>query len=120
MTKTSAYGRLDRILSGLEVEILATSDKDILSTKDASDIERKVGKLIDARLAIHDVDIVASVPNDARNRRMLFELIARTRSDIPKNVRMAFGSGRKVSDKEISMLLGKLVRSGFFVTNKRG
>jgi hypothetical protein len=118
MTKTSAYKRLNNVLSGVEDSVLTATDRDILSAASASTIQSKVRDIVDAQLAAHDAEAAAAIPHDAADRRRLFELIARTRSDLPTGIRMAYGAGRKISDREVSILLGKLLRFGFFSKGK--
>ncbi|MCK1671702.1 hypothetical protein [Bradyrhizobium sp. 150] len=119
MAKVTAYRKLDRILAGVETDILNVPDSDLLTSKGAAKAEKEVRAVINARLAIHDAEIVASVPNDARSRRELFELIARNNTHVPRDIRMAYSSSNKVSDRQVSMLLGKLLRHGFFSEGKK-
>lgn len=119
MSKSNSYVRLNRIVSAIEDDLLSASDADILSSKGAAQAEKKVRALIDTRLAIHEEQLVAPIPANADDRRMLFEILARSRADVPRAVRMAYGTGKRLSDREISVLLEKLLRSGFFSSAKK-
>lgn len=120
MRKTGAYKRLDNVLGSLEAEVLAATDREILSTPNASATQNEVRGVIDAQLAAFDAKAAAAIPSEPADRRRLFELIARTRSDLPAGMRMAYGAGRKMSDREVSVLLSKLLRFGFFSRGNKG
>ncbi len=111
--------RLDRIVSAIEADVLAASDTELLSSKRSATAERQVRKLIDARVAIHEGKIVAPIPTNADDRRLLFEILARNTTGVPREVRMAYGTGRKLSNRQVSVLLQKLLRSGFFSSAKK-
>lgn len=114
MSDIDSYTRLDRIFSAIEADLLSASDAEVASTKRAAIAEKAVRKLIDARVEIQEGQIVAPIPGNADDRRLLFEILARNASPVPREVRMAYGSGRKLSNRQVSVLLRKLLHSGFF------
>jgi hypothetical protein len=120
MRKTGAYKRLDNILGSLEAEVLAATDRDMLATPDTTVAQKEVRAVVHAQLAAFDAKAASAIPSEAADRRRLFELIARTRSDLPAGMRMAYGAGRKMSDREVSVLLSKLLRFGFFSKGNKG
>jgi hypothetical protein len=119
LSDTDVYMRLDRIVSAIESDLLAASDTEILSDKRSATAEKRVRKLVDARVAIHEREIVAPIPANADDRRLLFEILARNTSGVPREVRMAYGTGRKLSNRQVSVLLQKLLHGGFFSSVKK-
>lgn len=113
------YTQLDRILSDVESSVLAAKDTEILSGKGAAHVARKVRTLIDTRLAIHEEKLVTPIPSNADDRRLLLEILARNTSTMPREVRMAYGAGKRLSNQEVSVLLRKLVQRGFFSSSKK-
>lgn len=113
MKKIGSYRRLANILSRLEFGVLSASDQDILSATNATKIEKRVRGIIADHLEAREADANITIPNDAADRRRLFELIARSRSTIPKEIRMAYSASRPISDDQVSTLLRKLLRLGF-------
>lgn len=119
MSNTDSYLRLDRIVSAIEGDLLSAADSELLSGKRSATAEKRVRKLIDARVAIHEGQIVAPIPTNADDRRLLFEILARNTSSAPREVRMAYGTGTKLSNRQVSVLLQKLLHSGFFSSAKK-
>lgn len=113
------YSQLDKILSGVEAEILAATDAEILSGKGTVEADKKVRALIETRLAIHEEKLIAPIPSNAEDRRLLLEILVRSTSTMPREMRMAYGAGKKLSNQEVSVLLRKLVERGFFSSAKK-
>lgn len=113
------YRQLDRILSGVEGEILAATDAEILSGRGAAEADKKVRALIETRLAIHEEKLITPIPSNAEDRRLLLEILVRSASTMPREVRTAYGTGKKLSNQEVSVFLRKLVQRGFFSSAKK-
>ncbi|NOJ46040.1 hypothetical protein [Bradyrhizobium archetypum] len=113
------YAQLDRILSGVEGSVVAAKDAEILSGRGAGEAAKKVRALIETRLAIHQEKLVTPIPSNAGDRRLLLEILMRNTSTMPREVRMAYGAGKRLSNQEVSVLLRKLVQRGFFSSSKK-
>lgn len=113
------YTQLDRILSGVEGGVLGAKDTEILSGRGAAEAAKKVRALIETRLAIHQEKLVTPIPSNADDRRLLLEILVRNTSTMPREVRMAYGTGKKLSNQEVSVLLRKLVQRGFFSSARK-
>jgi hypothetical protein len=113
MKKSSSYRQLSNILSGLELNFLNASDRDILSSAPESSSGKIARSIIADRLESRSEGSHATFPDNASERRRLFELLTRSRSSLPKEIRMAYGTGRSISDGQVSTLLRKLLRRGF-------
>lgn len=113
------YTRLNNVLSALEGGILEAKDTDLLSGKKATEAEKKVRTLIETRLAIHEEKLAAPIPSNAQDRRLLLDLLARNTPSMPREVRMAYGAGKKLSNQEVSALLRRLVLRGMLSSAKK-
>lgn len=113
------YTQLDKILSGIESSFLAAKDAEILSGREASEAAKKVRVLIDTRLAIHEEKLVTPIPSNADDRRLLLGILMRNASTVPREVRMAYGADKRLSNQEVSALLRKLMHRGFFSSAKK-
>lgn len=113
------YARLSNVLSALEDGILKAKDSDILSGKKAMEAEKTIRTLIETRLAIHEEKLAAPIPSNAKDRRLLLDLLARNTPSMPREVRMAYGAGKKLSNQEVSALLRKLVLRGMVSSAKK-
>lgn len=113
------YTRLNRVLSALEDGVLAAKDTDLLSGKKAMEAEKKVRTLVETRLAIHEEKLATPIPSNAQDRRLLLDLLARNTSSVPREVRMAYGVGKRLSNQEVSALLRKLVLRGLLSSTKK-
>jgi hypothetical protein len=111
--------RLDRIVSAIESDVLSASDAEINSSKHSAAAEKAVRKLIDARVEIQEGQIVTPIPENADDRRLLFEILARNASRVPREVRKAYGAGRKLNNRQVSVLLRKLLHSGSLSSVKK-
>lgn len=113
------FKRLDRVLSSLEDGVLGAKDADLLSGKKAMEAARAVRSVIKTRLAIHEEKLPTPIPSNAPDRRLLLDLLARNTSPVPREVRMAYGTGKKLSNQEVSALLRKLVLRGMLSSLKK-
>jgi len=119
MNRLGSFNKLDNLISVLEAEILKATDRNILSTKDARDIEKKVATIINSRRVAHEEEPAATIPSDAVDRRRLFETIIGARSRLPLEIRTAFRADSKISDEEVSILLNKFLRLGLLTKGKK-
>jgi hypothetical protein len=113
------YARLNKVLSALERGILEAKDSDLLSGKKAMEVDKTVRSLIETRLAIHEEKLATPIPSNAQDRRLLLDLLARNTPSMPREVRMAYGTGKKLSNFEVSVLLRKLVLQGMLSSAKK-
>ena len=91
----SANGELNRILTAVEDNILATSDREIASrtTKDDTSSLRRI---IAVQLNEFEEHSSRALPSDTREQRSLLSMIMKNRS-VPSELRVAFKSTERLT-----------------------
>jgi len=100
--------KLNNLLSALESDVAECSDKELLAAKESVGMIRSVRSIIDKQLANYEFEPPAGIPEDAEERRRLLQLMARSGSAIPAEIRMTFSKDEHVSDKKVSDLLAQV------------
>ena len=131
-----AYRRLDKLLSGLEQNILRLDDREVISeSKQLFGSGRHVREILDANLqypipvketlpnqgvarvhgrpkAIAHKIPVMQVPSSLSGKRQLLEQLVASTSGISGEIRMAFSAPQSLSDSEVEVMVERLVRLG--------
>lgn len=114
--KNTIVDRLDLLLTAMEDDILATDDRELLASDDASQVS-----IEETRSLVHRALQAATrrVPADFRGRLEFIRSLLRSQPDLPVALSASFTFGQTPSEAEVNELIEDLVRSGIVDHSKR-